>query len=256
MRRQVPKILIAASSALVLACVGVISSAQASQPNVAAKAQPAKSFLFSLTGAVAAMQLIPGSGDRYAFVMKKTDENTIWFADRPYRESGVEPTALFVHGWNSMGFTKNPPNISIVLHKGVGKTSSIVAVMRNPSFDQATNTLRATMQVLSQEKAGALTGQLGKRANAYDAANPPMLMGAVSLFIDNVNSPSMEYYYKCMNTLTNVMVTPPGSIVSSTPLNMSSPFFYECTHPDPLPPLGEASYYEPVMQNNPYVPYP
>lgn len=157
-------------------------------PAAAATSQQ-DTVLFSLTGSVASMKLTPGSSDTYRFVMKRTDDNAIWFADRPALDSGMIATTAFIGNWATYGFTKTPPNISITLHTAIGKTSSLVAIMRKPSYDPTTHTLTATMKVLGKESARPV----------------PERLGAVSLFID---SATIEWFWSCIDS-TGHLITPP-----------------------------------------------
>lgn len=153
----------------------------------AAKSKPAGaqvSLLYSLTGDAGSMRLLPGSGNRYAFTLKGADERTVWFSNRPARHSGTLPTTGLVAQWAGLGFAADPPNVAITLHEPSGATDTIVAVMRKPTISTS-GTLGATLEVLSIEKAQALTGNLALHGNAHDATIPSSL-GSVSIFIDDV----------------------------------------------------------------------
>lgn len=152
----------------------------------AAESEPANeqvSLLYSLTGDSGSMRLLPGSGNRYVFTLKGADERTVWFSNRPARHSGTLPTAGFVEQWADFGFAADPPNVAITVHEPDGATDTIVAVMRKPSINE-NGTLRATMEVLSTERARALTGNLARHGDAHDATIPSSL-GSVSVFIDD-----------------------------------------------------------------------
>lgn len=143
------------------------------------------SLLYSLTGDAGSMRLLPGSGNRYAFTLSGADERIVWFSNRPARHSGTLPTAGFVEQWTGLGFAEDPPNVAITVHEPDGATDTIVAVMRKPSINKS-GTLRATMEVLSTERARALTGNLARHGDSHDATIPRRL-GSVSVFIDDVD---------------------------------------------------------------------
>ena len=62
----------------------------------------------------AVMRLLPDSGDRYSFVMKRTADIVLLFSDRP------------IH---------HPGTMAVTLHTAIGKTSSLVATMHKPTYD-------------------------------------------------------------------------------------------------------------------------
>lgn len=154
-------------------------------PLVAAEEEPTSprsSVLFSLTGDAATMRLQPGAENRYVFTLKGADKRTVWFSNRPARHSGTLPTTGLVDQWAQFGFAEDPPNVAITLHEPDGDTDTIVAVMRKPRIDTR-GTLRAIMEVLTNEKAQALTGNLARHGDAHDTTIPRAL-GSVSIFID------------------------------------------------------------------------
>lgn len=163
-----------------------LGAAAAGPPSSAASAAPSEqkvSLLYALSGSSATMTLLPGSGDRYAFTLRDADARTVWFSDRPARLSGSLPTSGLVREWSGLGFTADPPNVAITLHEPAGSTETIVAVMRKPTF--RAGVLRATMQVLTSEQAGSLTGNLAVHRDHHDANGIPARLGSVSVFIDD-----------------------------------------------------------------------
>lgn len=176
------------------ALMAAVAISMAVAPSIgAAEEKPAGeqvSLLYSLTGDAGSMRLLPGSGNRYAFTLKGADERTVWFSNRPARHSGTLPTAGFVEQWTGLGFTEDPPNVAITVHEPDGATDTIVAVMRKPRITKS-GTLRAIMEVLSTERARALTGNLARHGDAHDATIPRSL-GSVSMFIDDVDGTWIE----------------------------------------------------------------
>jgi hypothetical protein len=73
---------------------------------------------------------------------------------------------------------------AITLHDPAGSTDTIVAVMRKPAF--RAGVMRATMQVLTSERAGSLTGNPAVHGVRHDANGIPARLGSVSVFIDDV----------------------------------------------------------------------
>jgi len=172
-------------ASLVLASLlGAVTAGPVSAATRAAPSEQKVSLLYAVSGASATMTLLPGSGNRYAFTLKGADARTVWFTDRPVRLSGSLPTSELVGSWPGFGFVTDPPNVAITMHDPAGSTGTIVAVMRKPTF--RAGVLRATMQVLTSEQAGALTGNLAVHGDGHDPNGIPARLGSVSVFIDDV----------------------------------------------------------------------
>lgn len=188
-------------ASLVLAsALGAAAAGPASSASPAAPTRQTVSLLYAVSGASATMTLLPGSGNRYAFTLRGADARTVWFSDRPARDSGTLPTSGLVGQWAGIGFAADPPNVAIALHDPVGATDTIVAVMRRPSLRGGV--LRATMQVLTSEQAGAVTGNLAAHGDRHDANGIPARLGPVSVFIDDasvviINECVIQPYTSC-----------------------------------------------------------
>ena len=172
------------ASVMLASSLGAVAAGPASAATPAASSEQKVSLLYALSGSSATMTLLPGSGDRYAFTLRDADARTVWFSDRPMRLSGTLPTSELVETWPGLGFVADPPNVAITLHEPAGSTETIVAVMRKPTF--RAGVLRATMQVLTSERAGSLTGNLAVHGDHHDANGIPARLGSVSVFIDDV----------------------------------------------------------------------
>lgn len=182
--RRMLTLLATATLTLTVIAVHPAGASPASVPSAKPDAEKV-SLLYSVTGGDATMRLLPGSGDRYAFTLKKADPRTVWFSNRPARHSGTLPTDGFVTEWAGFGFQADPPNVAITAHDPSGGFDTFVAVMRNPTYKNGT--LRATMQILSEEMANDLTGNLARHGDNHDADGIPADLGAVSIFIDDVS---------------------------------------------------------------------
>lgn len=168
--------------------VAVVLPALLAVPSApAAVAAEQVSLLYSLSGGNATMKLLPGSANRYSFTLTDADPRTVWFSNRPARHSGTLPTSGLVEQWSGLGFTADPPNVAITIHAPTGETDTIVAIMRAPKYNAATGVLRARMQVLSDEQAQSLTGNLARHGDAHDRHDIPTRLGSVSVFIDDVD---------------------------------------------------------------------
>ena len=81
-------------ASLVLAsALGAAAAGPASSASPAAPTRQTVSLLYAVSGASATMTLLPGSGNRYAFTLRGADARTVWFSDRPARDSGTLPTS-------------------------------------------------------------------------------------------------------------------------------------------------------------------
>lgn len=178
---------VVATLALVLVGVGVggCAGGESASSDTATTAS-APSYLFSVTSSSARLE--PGNGGAVRTVtltMSDTDLHTVWFTDRPDRDSGVMTTSELADRWApGSQFAVDPPNVALVLHAPTGGVDTVVATMRRPAFDPTTRTLTAELDVLSVEEATGLAGPVGRR---HDGALLPagvVEASAVSLFID------------------------------------------------------------------------
>ncbi len=191
----------------VLASLGTAAAGPTSAAMPAAPSGQTVSLLYAVSGASATMTLLPGSVDRYALTLRGADARTVWFSDRPARLSGSLPTPGLVEEWSGLGFAADPPNVAITLHDPAGSTETIVAVMRKPTF--RAGVLRATMQVLTSEQAGSLTGNLAVHATGHDANGIPARLGSVSVFIDDATVLCIPWFNVGRRPDVVVAVLPP-----------------------------------------------
>ena len=104
------------------------------------------SVLFSLSSD--AMHFENPSGMNVTLVMDGVDPSTIWFTDRPVRESGAITTGKLAAQWADDGtFTADPPNAALVLHEPTmvdgTETDTLVAEVMGASYDPKAGTFRA-----------------------------------------------------------------------------------------------------------------
>ena len=211
---------LATGPALLTACTNVPAAEQAQDPAV----------LFSLTSD--AMHFENPNGMDVTLVMEGVDPHTIWFTDRPARESGAITTSRFVQDWQPGGtFDIDPPNAALVLHEPtkVDSTSAetLVAEIQNASYDAANKTFRADLKVLLDQEAATLDGNLAAHGDRHDNAWPSRA-GAVSLFIDSVSldtvTDSTTPSPSASDSPTYTPAQPgPATDTSRPPLHSSSP---------------------------------
>ena len=74
---------------------------------------------------------------RFELTLNGVTPQTVWFSDRPARQSGHIPIAEFVESWEGYGFVEDPPNAALA---GVGADDgqdTVVVELGSPEFDEA-----------------------------------------------------------------------------------------------------------------------
>ncbi len=93
-------------------------------------------------------------GDEYILTLSNPNEEVIYFSDRPFRETGHMPLAMFL---DDLDFEIDPPNATVVLENEEGDKIMIVAELIEPIFNRDDNTLVYKVRVLHDE-----TGELAE----------------------------------------------------------------------------------------------
>ena len=144
------------------------------------------SLLFALSAESAVVTPVKGTAHQFRLRLRGVDEHTVWFSDRPKRDSGVWPTKMFTRAWDKGGtFRQDPPNIAMVLHEPVGGTDTVIAVMTRPRYFPKKDELRARLHVLTEEEADTVNGRMGTHARRHDPLATRLRADRVSLFIDS-----------------------------------------------------------------------
>jgi len=149
-------------------------------PAVADTTSQQASVLFAVNGEHARLHQVDGR--TYRLRLRGADARTVWFTDRPARQSGTLRTSLLARHWSAYGFGSDAPNVALVLHSPVAGTQTLVAVMRHPRYSR--KVLTARLRVLTQEQAGDVNGPLADHASRHGHIIPKRL-GNVTLFVDN-----------------------------------------------------------------------
>lgn len=152
------------------------------------------SLLFSVSAD--SMRFENPSGSEVTMVMEGVDPHTIWFTDRPDRESGAITTGLLSAEWDdNETFDVDPPNAALVLHQPVAVGSEVaetlVVEMLDATYDPANATLRADVRVLSDAESASLGGIMGQHGQRHDSQWPAQAR-EVSLFIDSVSPQAIK----------------------------------------------------------------
>ena len=164
-------------------------------------------------------------GNEVTLVMENVDPYTVWFADRPTRESGAFTTEQLVSDWNEDSpFASDPPNAALVLHEPMkdqegNVTDTLVATVNDASYDPKAKELRANLTVLSEEEASKLTGPLQNHGDRQDIGWPTEA-GSASLFIDPIvlcSNPQTCNSSSTVNYTYNSTIYFTTTIVNSVP---------------------------------------
>lgn len=112
------------------------------------------SFLFMQTAHSGTLSAAKADGTR-TLTLKDISPVTVYFAERPDRETGHESTAEFIAEW-SMGedsFETNPPNAALDIIGNDSQSIAIVELM-SATYNSATQTLEYEILILDDETAG------------------------------------------------------------------------------------------------------
>lgn len=162
--------------------------------NTTAEQAPDPSVLFSLSADAIHFENVDGMTS--TLVLEGVDPHTIWFTDRPARESGAITTMRLAQDWQPGGtFENDPPNAALVLHEpvtvGDGITDTLIAEVTAVGYDPANKTFRADLRVLFDQEAATIDGNLAAHGDRHDHAWPTSA-GAASLFIDSVDLSTVQ----------------------------------------------------------------
>ena len=159
-----------------------------------AEQAPEPSVLFSLSADSVRFENVDGMNS--TLVMEGVDPHTVWFTDRPARESGSITTMRLAEDWQPGGtFAEDPPNAALVLHESTKVDDSVadtlVAEIMAVGYDPANKTFRADLRVLFDQEAATAEGNLEAHGNSHDNAWPTAA-GSASLFIDSVDLSTVQ----------------------------------------------------------------
>jgi hypothetical protein len=126
--------------------------------------------------------LTPGSGDRHTLVMTGILDQTLYFADRPHRIAGAEPTASFVEQF-AQAFATAPPNATLIGHleSGAHEEEAVVVELLDPVYDEAASTLTYQVRILQADEIGDRTFE----QEPLTALDAPRAYTEAHLFIDD-----------------------------------------------------------------------
>jgi hypothetical protein len=162
-RRAVVLTLIAPMLVVLAACGGDASEAEADSDSAA--------LLFTVTSGGSRVKAAEDGG--YRLLLDHVDDHSIWFTDRPDRDSGVLETGNLVGSWGAFGFDEDPPNVALIAHDGAGVAETAVVTMTNPQYDTAYRVMTADITFV--DSAPEFTPAPGGEVE----------LGQLSLFVDD-----------------------------------------------------------------------
>ena len=130
--------------------------------------------------------LVQNEAKNYTMTLSETSESIIWFTDRPERLADSVSTARFIDSWQKLGFTDDPPNITMTLEPADGTSNemTIVATLTDPVYDRAAGTLTSQLLIVLEEDLRSNGGELDLEKASSEAELPPSFE-KVTVFIDN-----------------------------------------------------------------------
>lgn len=156
------------------------ASASATAGPSAAVKQKVRTILYSLSAESGQLTKIPSLKNTYALTLQGTDPKSIWFTDRPYRDSGVLSTGVIAR---TFAETSDPANVALVLHSPVAGIDTLIAVMTKSAFNAKTGTFTANLRILNKDEFKNLPETLRRHSTRADFQVPTKFSQS-SLFID------------------------------------------------------------------------
>ena len=136
------------------------------------------SFLFMQTAHSGTLSATKADGTR-TLTLKNVSPVTVYFSERPDRETGHEATSDFIAEWDSGedSFALNPPNAALDIIGADSQSITIVELMQ-AKYDASTQTLEYEIIILDDETEGTI----------------PQSFDEVVLFIDSTHR---DYHCIC-----------------------------------------------------------
>jgi microcystin-dependent protein len=107
--------------------------------------------------------------DKFQLKLRDLAAATVWFTDRPQRDSGTIPTPRFFRQWERLGFNDDPPNAVLSLVGGADRADTVALELRHPRLSKSGTRVRLTVKLLNEASPGLahladdLDGQLERR---------------------------------------------------------------------------------------------
>lgn len=85
--------------------------------------------------------------------------STVYFSDRPNRNTGFESTELFTALWDEGdddSFASNPPNAALEILDSNGQSDLFILVLMNPVYNYESETLQYNVEILAEASKGLI----------------------------------------------------------------------------------------------------
>ena len=198
--------------ALIAAAAGVIALTTwigVSNSDERTASADAPTWLFSLSSDSGTMTKTADGG--YDLVLVGVDDAFTAFTDRPYRDTAIIPLERAAQAWPQV-FAESAPNAVIVEHEPSGESDSFVVELTEPRLVNASTMEFHAVPVTNQVQPAST-----KNVASSTYTNPPATFAAVSLFIDDVTTTTVNVPPTSVCTSpTGKEITPPGSIKTSS----------------------------------------
>jgi hypothetical protein len=123
---------------------------------------------------------IQDESGNYTLTISNVIPYTIYFSDRPGKDSGFVPLDKFIAGFN--WDPANPPNAAIIIREGDEEEDAVIAQLTSPYYDETNQTLVYSCKVLSEYQ--ARSERLQEMSQLADTSIPESF-GPVLLVIDD-----------------------------------------------------------------------
>ena len=120
----------------------------------------------------------------FQLTLRNVDAATVFFTDRPQRDSGSIPTPRFFRQWERLGFIADPPNAVVSLVGGADRADTVALELRRPKLSKSGARLQLTVKLLKETSPG-----LSHLADDLDGRLQRRFEDA-TLFIDDASIPS------------------------------------------------------------------
>lgn len=127
--------------------VALVLTACGSDSTGASESSDTASLLFTVTSDGSRIKATDDGG--YLLLLDHVDNHSIWFTDRPDRESGILETGNFVNSWGAFGFDEVPPNAAIIAHDGAGLAETAIVTLSNPQYDTKNRVMMADISFVA-----------------------------------------------------------------------------------------------------------
>jgi hypothetical protein len=122
---------------------------------------------------------------RYILTLRDVGKHTVWFSDRPNRDSGHMSTRTFTRDWKSFGFSSDRPNAALSAIDASGRRDTDIVELTHPRYGAKRDTMRYLARNVPFQ-----TGPLKVKRGA-DGFIPGRFRD-VSLFIDDAVAPVID----------------------------------------------------------------